>query len=453
MSLSLFETRPPLALLARFAWPSILSLLASALYNVVDRAFVGQLVGTEALTAVSVVFPLTIAVLAVALGLGSGAASLISLALGKKDTDEAEAVLGQALVQSLVVAAVTVVLLLVATEPLLRLLATPEAIVRPARDFFWITLIGVPFLTVSLGVGMAIRSQGRAKTSMVTGLVGIVFNIVLCALFVGAWGWGLMGSAWATVLAQIVGAAVTLGFYFTPLSHLKFRRRHLVPRRALAGKIAALGAPTFLFQAISVVLMFVLNARVQEFGAEKALAAVGIINTLSGLFFMPVVGLVQGAVPLFGYYQGAGKSHLNRKVFFWVLGLSTLFFAGCTVLVELFPSLLLSIFTRDPALLAFCVEPLRVFLFLTPLAALHVLPPNYFQAMGRPAPALVISLGRPAVLVVLVLVLPSLWGFGGFLATGPLSDGVGVALSLGFLAGEKTLKKALPPAPEVAHEL
>jgi len=446
VSLELFETKPPLTLLARFAWPSILSLLANALYNVVDRAFVGQLVGTEALTAVSVVFPLTLALLAVAIGLGSGTATVVSLALGKKDRDEAEGALGRSLGLGVVLSAALALVLIPTTDPLLRLLGTPAAIVAPARDFFLTTLWGMPFLTLSIGLGMAIRSQGRAKTSMVTGLVGIGLNIVFCALFVGVWGWGLAGSAWATVGAQVLGALVTLGFYFTPLSHLRLRASKVGLGGPLTGRIVAYGAPGFLFQAISVVLMFVLNARVQAFGAEKALAAVGVINTLGGLFFMPVVGLVQGAVPLFGYYQGAGRPELNRRVFFWTLGLGTAFFTLCTLAVELAPDLLLSVFTRDLELRAFCLEPLRVFLILTPLAAFQVLPPNYFQALGKPGPALVISLIRPALLVAAVVVLPMFWGFGGFLAAGPVSDAAGVLAALAFLLTEKSLRRAPGPS-------
>jgi putative MATE family efflux protein len=444
MSLDLFETEPPLKLLGRFAWPAIVSLMANALYNVVDRAFVGQLVGTEALTAVSVVFPLMIAVFAVALGIGSGTATLVSLALGRKDTNEAEAALTQTLGLSLAASLVVAGVLVWGTEPLLRLLATPESVVKPATEFFLVTLGGLPFLTVSIGVGNAIRSQGRAKTAMFTGLLGIVLNTILCALFVGLWGWGLMGSAWATVLAQAAGAVVTVGFYFTRLSSLRFRWKHVPPQGELLRRIVVLGLPSFLLEAIFVVVMFVLNARVQEFGAEKALASVGIINTISGLFFMPAIGLVQGAVPLFGYYQGAGKADLNRQVFLWVLVICTVFFTACTVVIEVFPEVLVGIFTRDPVLIGFCLDPLRVFLAVTPLAALFVLPASYFQAIGRPVPALVISLVRPAALVALVIVVPHFWGFWGFLSTGPISDGLGVLVALGYLAADTSLRRKVP---------
>lgn len=444
MAVELFETHSPARLLARFAWPSIVSLVAGSLYTVVDRVFVGQFVGTEALSATTVVFPLAIAVFAVAAAIGGGTSTLVSLALGKKDSDEAEAALGQAALLSVAASLGAAALMIPLTEPLLVWLSTPPAIVGPARDFFLTTLWGLPFLTLSVGLGNAIRSQGRAKTSMVTGLVGVVVNILLCILFVGVWGWGLIGSAWATVVAQGFAALVTVGFYFTPLTHLRLRRRFLAPRPRVLGRILSLGLPSFLFEAIFVVVMFVLNARVQAFGAEQALAAVGIINTLSALFFMPVFGLIQGALPMFGYYQGAGRAPVNRRVFWGVLGVSTLFLSACTVVIEGFPLVLLGLFTSDTALRQFCVVPLQVFLALTPLAALPMLAGSYFQAVGRPGPALAVSMIRPILLVVFVLLLPEFWGFDGFLAAGPLSDAGGIAMAAALILADPALRPRRP---------
>lgn len=452
MSLDLFETRSPARLLARFAWPSIIGLVAGSLYTMIDRVFVGQYVGTIALSATTVVFPLAIAVFAVAAAIGGGTATVVSLALGRKAPTEAEQALGQALTLSLTASVATALALVPVTEPLLRLLATPEAIVVPARDFFLTTLWGLPFLTLSVGLGNAIRSQGRAKTSMVTGLVGVVVNVVLCILFVGLWGWGLIGSAWATVIAQGFAAVVTVGFYFTNLSHLKLRRRFLWPRVELIGRIVSFGLPSFLFEAVFVLVMFVLNVRVQAFGAEQALAAVGIINTLSALFFMPVFGLIQGAVPMFGYYQGAGREALNRRVFWGVLGVSTLFLSACTILIEAFPEALLSLFTSDATLREFCVVPLRVFLALTPLAALPMLAGSYFQAIGRPGPALAVSMVRPILLVTLALILPEFWGFDGFLASGPLSDAGGIAMAAVLILLDQGLRPR-PPSVDSQPDL
>ncbi len=436
MSLSLFETKSPLSLLGRFAWPAIVSLLANALYNVVDRAFVGHLVGTEALAAVSVVFPFSLLTLGFGLALGAGASTLVSLSLGKKDPAQANRVLGQVLVLVGGLSAVLVLVFLPTVEPLLRALGTPSDVVRPARDFFFTSLWGLPFQLLSMGLGMPIRSQGRAKTSMFLGLVGIGLNTVFCTLFVDVW--GLQGSAWATVLAQLISGVLALTFYFTPLSSL--RPTAVVPNPALMARLASLGAPSLLFQIINVGLMFLLNLRVQQFGGENAIAAVGIVNSLSGLFFMPILGLVQGALPLFGYNQGAGRTDRNRVPFRWVLGLGTAFFSACTVVVEFFPRVLLSIFTQDEHLVAFAIEPLRVFLLLTPLATLQFLPSHYFQAVGRPKPAIVLSLIRPAALFALVLVLPLFWGFSGFLAAGPLSDAAGIAAATALVLGERTLK-------------
>ncbi|HTH13298.1 MAG TPA: MATE family efflux transporter [Spirochaetia bacterium] len=444
MSLELFETEPPVRLLARFAWPSILMLLANGLYNVVDRAFVGQLVGTQALTAVTVVFPLSIAILALGLGVGQGVASQVSLSLGAKNLDEAEGALGLGVTLALGTSGVLALVLGPFTEPLLRLMGTPEAVVLPARNFFWVTLAGMPFLTVSMGVGMAIRSQGRAKSALVTGLVGITANVVFCWLFIGVWGWGLQGSAWASVAAQFLGALVTVGWYFTPLTRLRLRIATLWPGTALTRRVAQLGVPTMTGNLVGMVLMIIFNVQVQGYGGTNGLALVGVINTLANLFFLPAYGLVNGAVPLFGYYQGAEKAFENRHLFQRVLTVMTVFFVLCTALVELWPEALLGIFSHDPALLAFGLQPLRVFLALMALGALQVLPGAYFQAIGKPASSTVLSLCRPVTLGVLVLILPAFWGFNGFLASGPLSDAVGIAVAVGSLAADRSLRSVRP---------
>lgn len=422
--MELFDRTPPGRLLVRLAWPSILGLVANGLYNVVDRIFVGQWVGTEALTAVTVVFPLSIVLFALGNAVGQGVASLVSLRLGAQDTPGAEGALGQGVVLTVVVSALGAGLLAPLTGPLLAWTGTPASVVEPARQFFLVTLIGFPFLTLSLALGTAIKNQGRAKSSLVIGLVGIVANVGLCAWFVTGLGWGLLGSAWASTLGQALGALVTVGFYFSRLSTLGLRRRFLVWAPQEARRIAALGIPTLAANLVAVVLMVVLNLRVEGFGGTEALATVGVINTLMNLAYLPAWGLLNGAVALFGYNHGAGRMEANRRLLWGLQGALTAWFTVCTLAIELGARPLLSLFSTDQGFLSFALEPLRTFLLLTWLGTFQVLPESYFQATGRPAMATVLALARPVTLVVFVGIFPVFWGFGGFLAAGPVSDGV-----------------------------
>lgn len=439
--MELFDRTPAHRLLVKLAWPSILGLVANGLYNVVDRIFVGQWVGTEALTAVTVVFPLSIVLFALGNAVGQGVASLVSLRLGAKDAQGAEAALGQGVVLTVVVSALGAGILAPFAGPLLAWTGTPETVLEPAREFFLITLVGFPFLTLSLALGTAIKNQGRAKSSLVVGLVGIVANVVLCAWFVVGLGWGLAGSAWASTLAQALGALVTVAFYLSRLSALRLRRRHLVWAPRDARRIGALGTPTLAANLVSVVLMVVLNLRVEGFGGSEALATVGVINTLINLAYLPAWGLINGAVALFGYYQGAGRPEANRRLVWGLLGVLTAWFGACTLAIEGGARPLLALFSSDQAFLDFALEPLRVFLLLTWTGALQVLPSSYFQAIGRPGLSTALALARPVTLVVFVAVFPVFWGFEGFLAAGPVSDGVTAlvsALALVTVLGRRT---------------
>lgn len=440
--MELFETTPPGRLLWRFAWPSILSLLANGLYNVVDRAFVGQLVGTDALTAVSVVFPLSIAILAGGLLVGQGVAAQMSLSLGAKNQPEAEGALGLGVSLSVVTSILLAVLLVPSAEPLLRLMGTPESVVKPSLEFFGITLIGMPFLVLSMGVGIPIRSQGRAKTALVTGLVGIVANVVFCWLFIAVFGWGLNGSAWASTAAQALGALVSVGFYFTPLKRVALRLSALWPGRTLAGKVLGLGIPSMAGNLIGLVLMVILNIQVQAYGAGKALAVVGVINTLGNLVFLPAWGLMNGAGPIFGYNAGARRTGGNRRMFWVVTALLTAYFSAWTLVLELWPRALLGIFSHDADLVNFGQRPIQVFMAMLGFAAFQVVGPGYFQAVGHGGVATAINLIRPAALAVLVVVLPMVWGFDGFLASGPVADGLTLAVTTAFVLRERPLVTA-----------
>jgi len=428
--MELFDRTPMGRLLVKLAWPSILGLVANGLYNVIDRIFVGQWVGTEALTAVTVVFPLSIVLFALGNAVGQGVASLVSLRLGAQDTRGAEAALGQGVVLTVAVSVLGAGILAPLAGPLLEWTGTPAVVLGPAREFFLITLVGFPFLTLSLALGTAIKNQGRAKSSLVVGLVGIVANVVLCAWFVAGLGWGLVGSAWASTLAQALGALVTLAFYFSPLSALRLRRQHLAWVPADSQKVAAFGTPTLAANLVSVVLMVVLNVRVEGFGGTEALATVGVINTLMNLAYLPAWGLINGAVALFGYYEGAGRPEANRRLVWVLLGVLTAWFGACTVAIEWGAKPLLALFSADEAFLSFALEPLRVFLILTWTGALQVLPSSYFQAVGRPGLATALALARPVTLVAFVLIFPEFWGFDGFLAAGPVSDGVTAVVSV-----------------------
>ena len=436
-------------LLLKFSIPSITMMLVNALYNVVDRIVVGQYLGTEALAAVTLAFPLMIVSLGIGLLAGAGASNIASLLLGEKQYEEAAQTIGSAAWLGLAFAVFLTVGTANNLDGVLKLCGATPSTLGPAKTFTSVILIGFIFQAVAMGVGMPIRAQGRVKTSMVIAVSGTVLNAILCVLFVGPLKMGIAGSAWATVIAQMFGLIISSTFYLTPLNHLKMSWKSLALKWDLVAKIFFNGLTPFALQLISIIIFILFNTNMTVLKGDTGIAAIGIVNTVMLLVMLPVLGLVQGAQPLIGYNLGAQNPHRVRQVIKMTAFWSTLVLTLWTLYMELFPESLIWIFnSRDQELLHLGALALRVFLIFLPGAGITFLLSQFYQSANKVLPSILTGLGRQFLLILLLIVLPKILGLWGVLLSGPFSDAPFVILSVFLLIHEMNRLKALPPRSE-----
>ena len=300
-------------LLWSFSLPTIVGMLVSSLYNVIARIFVGRGIGSLAIAATTVAFPIMIMLMAVSLLIGVGATALISLKLGEQKKDEAEKVAGNAMTMLILLPAILAVLFLLFTEPILIAFGASAAVLPYARDFTQIIMLGSVFGSISMGMNNFIRAEGNPKMAMYTQILGAVVSVALNYVFIFIFHWGIKGSAFATILAQLVSAIWVLSYFFTGRSLVKIRWQNLRPTWPVLASIMAIGFAPFAMQAASCIQQLILNKTLMFYGGDMALAAIGIVMSISTLLFMPVLGLSQGAQPIIGYNYGARQYKRVRE--------------------------------------------------------------------------------------------------------------------------------------------
>ena len=301
------------SLLLKFSAPAIVGMLAQALYNVVDRIFVGHAVGPLGIAGTTLSFPFFLVLLAFGMLIGFGAAALVSIRLGERRKDEAEQVLGNA-----VVLLVGASLLLTATgllflDPLLKVFGASEQSLPLARDYLQIIAAGSISQTIGFGLNALIRGEGNPRIAMYAMLIGALLNTILDPIFLFGFGWGMRGAAAATVTSQVVSAIWVLGYFMRGGSLLHFHTRNLRPRWSICRSIIAIGSPMFAMQMAASVMNAILNNQLRVYGGDLAISVIGIIHAVALFIAMPIFGLNQGAQPIIGYNYGAKRFDRVKK--------------------------------------------------------------------------------------------------------------------------------------------
>jgi putative MATE family efflux protein len=424
-------------LLLRFSLPAIAGLLANAVYNITDRIFVGQTVGPLALAAIAVGFPIQIALMAFGLMVGIGSSSRVSILLGEKRVEEAEATAGTALFLNLFGGVFFPLLGLSSLDPILRLCGAAPSILPGARTYMGIILFGTLANSVSFGLNYLIRAAGSPKVAMGTQLLGAGANVLLDALFVMGLGWGIAGAAWATVLSQLLSLLWAGGFFLRGRASLALRRRHIRFVPAIVRRIVLVGFPPGLMELSFTLILVLINRSVLRYGGELALSAVGIVFALDSLLFLPIIGLGEGLQPLVGYNYGAGLFDRVRRAVRLALRAGTTFFLCTFALVEIFPREMARLFTSDPRLLDLSVRCLRLGYLGIPFVGLGIVAGFTFQGLGRARAGLLLTFCRHVLFIIVpISLLPRVLGLDGVFLTFPISDVLGGLLGFGMLRGE-----------------
>jgi putative MATE family efflux protein len=428
-------------LLLKFSIPAIVGLLSTALYNIIDRIFVGHGVGLQAITATTVVFPITIIILAFGLMIGIGASVTISIKLGQNNREEAEHVLGNAFSLTIIISVIATVLGLIFQEDLLELFGASKEVLPLAKQFVTIILAGTLFQIIGLVFNNIIRSEGNPTMAMIIMVAGTVLNTALNPLFIFVLHMGIRGSALATVISQIITSIWMLTYFIGKNSALKFKIKYFVLNLDITRQILSIGMSAFIFQVISSVITIIFNQSLKASGGDVAIAAMGIINSIAMLILMPIFGVNQGAQPIIGYNYGAKKFDRVRKTMKLAIIAATCIATAGFIVVELFPRQILSLFSSQNAEMASMLDigtpAIRVFLMMLPITGLPIVGSNFYQAIGKARVSIFLSLSKQVLFQVpLLFILPHYFKLMGIWAAGPVSDLLSALLIIFFLAHE-----------------
>jgi len=456
---SFLETEPVGTLMKKYAVPCIISLLVAALYNIVDQIFIANAsyLGSYGNAANTVVFPLTVVALAIAVMIGDGCCAFVSISLGANKKDNAHRSIGSAIMLCIAASLVVTAIYLIFQESILIAFGgrVNEGTFTNAKEyFFWITL-GVPFYMFGQAMNPVIRSDGSPKFAMASTVAGAITNIILDPIFIFIFKWGMMGAAVATVIGQILTAALSI-WYLCHMKAVHLEKSSFGIHPKLVRRYLPLGLCSFLSQISLVASMAAVNNMIQKYGtldpvfgqtefAQIPMAVVGIVMKFFQIVISIAVGTAAGCIPIVGYNVGAGRKDRARDLFTRLLVAEALVGAVATVIVELFPRQLIGIFgaaNESAYYTEYAVKCFRIYLCMMILATVNKGTFIYLQSLGKALASTVISLVREVVFGVgFALLLPLFFGLDGVLYSMPVSDVLTFAISAVVIAYTyKTLK-------------
>ncbi|MGN0661439.1 MAG: MATE family efflux transporter [Oscillospiraceae bacterium] len=427
-------------LMGRYAIPCIISLLVGALYNIVDQIFIANAdyLGSYGNAANTVVFPLTVIALAIAVMIGDGCCAFVSLSLGKNKADDAEISMGNSILLTVIAGiALTAIYLLFADRIIAMFGGTvnEETFKHSQEYFFWISL-GVPFYMFGQAMNPVIRADGSPKFAMISTLAGAAANIVLDPVFIFVFKWGMAGAAAATVIGQIITAVLSILYLFRTKT-VRLSKKAFKPNGGIVGRTLALGICSFLSQISLVAAMAAINNMIRKYGAmdeifgqtqyaQIPMAVVGIVMKFFQIVISVVVGMAAGCIPIVGYNMGAGLKERVKKLFTRLLTAEALVGAVSFIIVELFPKQLIGIFgaaNESAYYTDFAVKAFRIYLCMIILACVNKAAFIFLQAMGKAVASTMLSMVREIVFGVgFALLLPIFFGLDGVLYSMPVSD-------------------------------
>lgn len=398
-------------LLFVLAVPAITSQVVNALYNMVDRMYIGHIpeIGSAALTGVGVCFPIIMIISAFAYLMGMGGAPRASIYMGKKDNDTAEKILGNSFSALILISIVLTIVVLVFQEPLLYLFGASENTISYAKSYISIYAVGTIFVQLTLGMNAFISAQGFSTISMLTVIIGAITNIVLDPIFIFGFHMGVNGAALATVLSQALSAAWALKFLCGKKTILRLKKKNMKIKLSIFLPCAALGIAPFAMQATESVLVLCFNSSLLKYGGDLAVGAMTILSSIMQFAMLPLQGLTQGGQPIISYNYGAQNNERIRQAFKLQTICCFLYAAIIWVIAELAPGLFVSIFTSDPQLSEISRWALRIYLACIFLMGIQVSCQQTFIAFGNSKISAFLAVFRKIiVLIPLIYILPAL---------------------------------------------
>ena len=432
-------------LLIQFSVPAIVGMMANALYNIVDRIFIGNKadLGAHGIAAITVAFPIMIILIALGVLFGIGGSTLFAIKLGQKKEEEAEKVMGNAFSLLLIAGLAFSILGQIFLTQILTLFGASPDVLPYATEYMRIIFLGTSFQVMSMGMNNFIRADGNPKIAMMSMFLGAGINIVLDPIFIFGLDMGMAGAALATIISQISASIWVVGYFFGKRSRNKLRRVNMRLNKPLVLTIIGLGIPPFALQLANSMLNIVLNKSLISYGGDLAISAMGIVNSLQTLLIMPVIGINQGVLPIISFNFGARQfDRVKEAAKLGILAATALVMIGYLA-TRFFPTQMVGLFNQEPALLKLGSFALKRWFLFTPLIGFQIIGANFFQAIGRPRSAMFLTLSRQVIfLIPAILVFPLFWGLEGILFAAPFADLLSsIVTAFFFYYGMKNLEK------------
>ena len=450
-----FANAGTFGLIVKYSLPTIVGMLANALYVLIDRVFVGHLpggMGELGIAGITVSQPVTTILFSIAMLAGAGGAANISLSLGRGQREKAEEYIGNGVVLSVAISLILSLVFLAFADPILVRFGASVDVLPYARQYLTIMLIGGAINSMGFAISRYILAQGFTTISMVMMFVGVGVNAALAPLFLFGFHMGVGGSALATVIAQCCSAGFALSFFLRGKMPLRLRAVNLRPRWNILVPIVSIGVSPFALQLAMSLVQIIMNNSLQYYGGDIAVAAMGTVMAVSAVVMMPIFGINQGAQPIIGFNYGAQLFGRVRRLLVQAILLATGVIVIIWAVLMLGAEKIILLFgAQNAALMHEGPIAMRYFLLALPVVGFQVVSSNYFQSVGKPAHSLVLSLARQVLLLIpAVLILPRFIGLNGCYLAGPVSDTLSAIITAVFFAFELRLLARDAARPKVS---
>lgn len=420
-------SEPITRLLIKFSVPAMVGMIVNALYNIVDRIFIGRGVDSVAIGGIFVGMPLMLIFMGFGMLIGIGGNTLVSIRLGEGNKEEADKIANNSLLLLFIAGIILSLTGFIFLRPVLMLFGASESNIGYAMDYLRIILIGAPFQAIGFGMNNFIRGEGNPKIAMFTMLIGAILNIILDPIFIFVFNMGVQGAALATIISQFVSAVWVLRYFLSGNSILNIGIKYMKLEFSIVKRIIGNGFAPFSMQIAASMVTALYNNNLQNYGGDLAVSTMGVINSVSMMILMPVFGLNQGAQPIMGFNYGAQKFNRVKKALIYSIIAATTITTFGFIITQFFPELIVGLFVGDTesaaTMMEIAIPAMRRVLLMLPILGFQIISTSYFQATGRPKQAMLLSLSRQVLfLIPLIIILPKIFGLIGVWSAGPTAD-------------------------------
>ena len=423
--------KPVGKLLAQYALPAIIAMTAASLYNIIDRVFIGQVVGKMAISGLAITFPFMNLAAAFGAAVGIGASTTISVKLGQKDYKSAENILGNTITLNLIIGLAFGGICLIFLDPILRFFGASDATLPYARDYMQVILAGNVFSHMYFGMNAILRAASKPRMAMFATIFTVIMNILFDIVFILWLHWGIKGAAFATIISQVIALCWQMKLFANKNELLQLKQGIYKLKSNLVKNIISIGISPFLMNACACIIVIFINNQLVKFGGDLAVGAYGVANSIAMIFIMFVIGLNQGMQPIAGYNYGAQKyDRMMQVVKLSIITATCIMFIGWS-LAMFAPYYCVRLFTKDPELIQRSIKAISIIMMMYPFIGCQMVITNFFQCIGKVKVSIFLSLSRQLLfLLPLLVILPNFYNVNGVWAAIPTSDFIAVVVSI-----------------------